>query len=108
MQAVGAGAATTKDAHAFTGAKPGEVNHAQFVIVEPTIAVSGIVKLISKYLHWPGANAVVLVAVTIPAVNVAFSPADIVPSVTPESAVGTVSVTVNEVIVVVPVLQMYT
>ena len=105
--AAGAGAATTNDAHALIGANPGAVNHAQLVIVDPTTAVSGMVKLISKYRHWPGASEAPVAVTTFPT-RFAVTPAETVPREIAVSEVGMVSVTVNEEIVVVPLLQMYT
>jgi len=85
---------------------PVEANHAQFVIVDPTVAVDGIVKVISNHLHCPGPSADVLVTVTMLPTIVALRPGDTVPIAGLDNAVGTVSVTVNDEIGLLPLLQM--
>jgi len=93
-QALGDGASTMNGAHEVTEGMPGIVSVAQLVIVDPTAAVNGIVKLISKYTHWPGFNVPVVVAVTLLPTSVTFRIGDEAPSVTPVRVAGTLSVTV--------------
>ena len=93
--------------HVWIGGMPVALNHAQFLMVSPTVAVVGMVKSISKYWHAPAASVPVLVAVTTLPTMFTVMPPDTVPTVGVPRAVGTVSVTVNDVIGVVPLLQIH-
>jgi len=103
----GAGALTTKDAQDCIGGAPAPmVNHAQFVIVEPTVALEGIVKFTSKYLHCVGSKVDESVTVTMFPANDAFKPEETAPIESPVSVGGIVSMTVSDDIGRLPVLQI--
>ncbi len=84
-----------------------EIKDTQFLMTVPAGAAAGMVKLISTETHWPGANAEVLVIVTIPADRVAVIPELTAPIDTPVNPTGIVSFPENEVSDVVPLLQIY-
>ena len=107
-QGFGAGAMTTKEAHACLGGSPAVENHAQFVIVVPAIADKGIVKFTSKYRHCVGRRVEVSVTVTIFPESVAFNPDETAPIEIPVSGgAGIVSVMVMDVIGKLPLLHIH-
>ena len=81
------------------------LSQAQFVIVDPTVAVGGMVKFTSKYRHWVGNSGAVSVTVTMFPVSVAFRPDDTAPRLSPVNDAGMVSVMVAEVMARLPELQ---